>query len=249
MTKYGSGSAAFFLVGGYDLTAETLNLRDRVSAVLEDETHALGDKWFESLATGLRRAELESEGFYDDRADGINAALAGQESTNYVVSWNLTGNVIGNKFNGAEGMFGGTYERASSLGGLHRATGRWVVTGQVDSDGVILHNLKAETATGNTEGADSQDNGASSANGGAGYLQVTAISGTGATFDGKVRHSADDITYVDLITFAQVVLADGRKAERLTVAVGTTINRHTASSFTIAGTSPSVTFLIGFRRD
>ena len=247
MTKYGSGSAAWLLVGGYDLTAETLNLRDRVSAVLEDETHALGDSWFESLATGLRRAELEAGGFYDDRTNGLNEALADKESTNYVVSWNLTGNTIGNKFNGAEGIFGGTYERTASLGGLHRATGIWTVTGQVDSDGIILHNLTAETATANTEGAGAQDNAVSTAKGGAGYLQVTAISGAGATFDGIVRHSADDIAYVNLITFAQVVLADVRKAERLTVSG--TVNRHLASSWTIAGTSPSVTFMIGFKRE
>ena len=247
MAKYGSGSAAWLLVGGFNLTAETLNLRDRVSAVLEDETHALGDSWFESLATGLRRAEVEAGGFYDDRADGLNEALADTEATNYVVSWNLTGNTIGNKFNGAEGLFGGTYERAASLGGLHRATGIWTVTGQVDSDGLILHNLTAETVTGDTEGAGSQDNAASSANGGAGYLQVTAISGSGATFDGRVRHSADDISYATLITFAQVLLADAQKAERLTVSG--TVNRHLASAWTIAGTAPSVTFMIGFKRE
>lgn len=245
MAKYGASNAGFFLVGGYSLLGETTQLRDRIMGELE-QTHALGDSWEKSNAIGLRRAEVESEGFYDDAADKINAALAGREDVNQVVCWNLTGNSIGKTFNGAEGVFGGAYERSASLDGLHKAKGDWRVTGQVDSDGVILHALTAETATGNTEGADSQDNLASSANGGAGYLQVSAISGTGATFDGKVRHSADDITYADLITFAQVVLADGRKAERKTVTG--TVNRHLASSWTIAGTTPSVTFLIGFKR-
>lgn len=245
MAKYGSSNAGFFLVGGYSLLGETTRLKDRAAAELEP-THSLGDSWEESSAVGLRRVELESDGFYDDDASKINAALAGREDVNQVVCWNYTGNAIGKKFNGAAGAFGGTFERLSSLGTLHKATGQWRVTGQLDSDGVVLHALTAETATGNTEGADSQDNTTSSADGGAGYLQVSAISGTGATFDGKVRHSADDVAYVDLITFAQVVLADARKAERKTVSG--TVNRHLASSWTIAGTTPSVTFTIGFKR-
>lgn len=245
MAKYGGNNAGFFLVGGYSLLGETTSLRDRVLGELA-LTHALGDGWEKSSSTGVRQAELESAGFYDDAADKINAALAGREDVNQVVCWNYTGNTVGKKFNGAEGAFGGVYDRQASIPGLHKAAGQWRVAGQVDSDGVILHAQAAETATGNTEGADSQDNSVSSANGGAGYLQVSAISGTGATFDGKVRHSADDITYADLITFAQVVLADARKAERKTVTG--TVNRHLATSWTIAGTGPSVTPLIGFKR-
>lgn len=247
MAKYGSDKVGFFLVDGFLIANDTVRLRDRVIAVLEDETHGLGDAWFESLASGLRRAELESEGFYEDGAGGMDATFTTKEETNRIVCWNYKGNLVGTKFNGAEGAFRGQSERIASLGALHRMTGEWRVTGRVDSDGVILHALVAETATGNTEGADSQDNGASSAAGGAGYLHVIAISGTGATFDGKVRHSADDITYADLITFAQVVLADARKADRK--AVTGTVNRHLASSWVIAGTTPSISFMIGFKRD
>lgn len=245
MAKYGSSSAAWILVDGFDLVGVTTDLREETEAVLE-ESHALGDSWVESLPTGLLRATLSHNGFFDDAADSVNAALSGNQQTSRVACYTFEGNTIGKKFIGLTGAFGAKYTRISSRGALHKANAEYTVTGQKDTDGVILHALTAETATGNTEGADSQDNTVSSANGAAGYLQVKAISGTLATLDAKIRHSADDVTYADLITFAQVVVADARKAERKTASG--TVNRHVAASWTIAGTSPSVTFMVGVRR-
>ena len=123
MTKYGSGSAAWLLVGGYDLTAETLNLRDRVSAVLEDETHALGDSWFESLATGLRRMQdVELSGFYDNTAttgpDAIfNAVFNSPADTTRTLKFTWGGT----KTTEVETliMF---YERRAAVATLHRYT-------------------------------------------------------------------------------------------------------------------------------
>ncbi len=55
---------------------------------------------------------------------------------------------------------------------------------------------------------------ANSSNGAVGYQMVTALSGfTG--FVGKLRDSADDTTYADLISFANVTSAPGK--ERATV--------------------------------
>jgi hypothetical protein len=83
--------------------------------------------------------------------------------------------------------------------------------------------------------------------GGAGYLQLTALTLGGYTnLACKVRHSQDDATYADLVTFT-VRTAIG--AER--VAVAGNVYRHLASSwaFTGAGSNPSATFLIGFARN
>ena len=55
---------------------------------------------------------------------------------------------------------------------------------------------------------------ANSSGGGVGYLQVTAMTGFGQ-FVGKIRDSADDVTYADLITFTAVTSAPD--AERKTV--------------------------------
>ena len=229
---------------GFNVRGVSTAIGDAKERMLQDTT-PLGDTWPEHGDTGIKKGEYSTDGFYDDATGSINQALADSVGVSRVVCYGLESNTIGKKFVGLAGAFVGKYVRTVQLNEHHRAKGEYQVSGAMD-DGVILHALTAETATGNTEGADSQDNAASSAAGGAGYLQVSAISGTGATIDAKIRHSSDDVTYADLITFAQIAVASSRGAERKTVSG--TVNRHLACSFTIAGTTPSVTFFIGFAR-
>lgn len=83
---------------------------------------------------------------------------------------------------------------------------------------------------------------ASTVNGAVGYQMVSAMSGfTG--FVGKIRHSADDTTYVDLITFSNVTAAPA--AERVTTTG--TINRYLAYTGTVTG-SGSITVVVGCAR-
>lgn len=245
MAKFGSASVPFILVDGFDLLGVSTELREETEAILEP-SHALGDSWEEHLPVGVQRAALSQSGFFDDASDSVNAALSGNQQTSRVVCYGFEGNTVGKKFVGLRGAFGAKYARVASKNALHKANAEYTVTGAKDNDGIILHALGARTATGNSEGADSQDAGASSANGAVGYLQVTAISGTSATIDAKIRHSADDVTYADLITFAQIAVAASRGAEAKTASG--TVNRHLAASWTIAGTSPSVTFFVGVKR-
>lgn len=244
MAKYGS-SNAFLLVDGFSLTGTLTEFSEDTEALLE-QSDCLGDSWVEFLPTGLKRAALAQSGFFDDAADSVNEALSELQQSSRIVCYGFEGNTVGKKFVGLTGAFGAKYARLSSRGALHKANAEYVVTGQKDDGGIILHALGARTATGNSQGSDSQDAGASSSNGAVGYLQVTAISGTNATLDAVIRHSADDSTYADLIAFTQVVVAAERQAQRGTSAG--TVNRHLAASWTIAGTDPSVTFFIGCKR-
>jgi hypothetical protein len=83
---------------------------------------------------------------------------------------------------------------------------------------------------------------ASSVNGGAGYQQVSALSGfTG--FVGKIRHSADDTTYADLVTFTNVTSAPN--AQRVTCAG--TVNRYLCFDGDVTG-SGSITAMAAFAR-
>lgn len=85
---------------------------------------------------------------------------------------------------------------------------------------------------------------ASTVNGGAAYQQITALSGfTG--FVGKIRHSADDTTYADLATFANVTSAPN--AQRVAVAAGTTVNRYLCFDGAVTG-SGSITAMAMFAR-
>jgi hypothetical protein len=82
-----------------------------------------------------------------------------------------------------------------------------------------------------------------SANGGVGYLQVTKMSGiTSATV--KIRDSADDSTYADLITFTAVTAAPGK--ERKTVSG--TVDRFLSVDGDVTGTG-KITCLVAFARN
>lgn len=81
-----------------------------------------------------------------------------------------------------------------------------------------------------------------SPNGGVGYLEVSALSGfTG--FIGKIRDSADDVTYADLLTFSNVTAWPA--AERVTV--GGVVDRFLSFNGDVTG-SGSISVFVGFAR-
>lgn len=83
---------------------------------------------------------------------------------------------------------------------------------------------------------------ANSANGAVGYQAVSAMTGfTG--FVGKIQDSADDVTYADLITFANVTAAPA--AERATVTG--TVDRYLSFDGNVTG-SGSITVFCGLAR-
>lgn len=116
------------------------------------------------------------------------------------------------------------------------------IEGDGVSGGVVLTPLTAKTATGQSS---SQDESASSTNGGVAVLHVTAASGTTPSITVKIQDSANDSTWADLASFTALAVAG---SERITVAVGTTIDRYVRALWTITGTGPSFTFLVGWDR-
>jgi len=109
-------------------------------------------------------------------------------------------------------------------------------------NGSVLENA---TYTSTTNGT-ARDNTLATGNGGAGFLIVSAKSGTSPTLDAKITHSADNVTYADLVTFTQ---ATNTTAEVKTVAEGTTVNRYLKAVFTIGGSTPSFSAIVGFGRN
>lgn len=103
--------------------------------------------------------------------------------------------------------------------------------------GVVLAELAARGSSGT---GPTQDNGASTSNGAIANLHVTAASGT---LDVKVQHSADQVTWVDLITFSTVT----SPAAESKVVTGT-VNRYVRATWTVGGASPSFTFAVTFAR-
>jgi hypothetical protein len=239
MGTHGSNDVAFFLLGGYSLLGDSTEIGDKIEA-LTDETMSLGDSWPEHTDLGVRKADLTQNGFFNDATNAMHTALNEQQGVSRVLVYGLEGNTVGKKFVGYAGAMEVDYARLLSLKALHRANASYQGNGQVD-EGLILHALGARTTDGDSTGADSIDNLASSANGGVAYLQVIAYSGFSSVVF-KVLHDTDDSGYADLVTFTTVTAIG---AQRQTVAG--TINRHLAASWDVTG-SGSVTFMIGFKR-
>jgi hypothetical protein len=86
-------------------------------------------------------------------------------------------------------------------------------------------------------------------NGGAAFVSCSALSlGGWTSLDIAVQHSADNITFVDLVTMTPITVAP--VAERKAVVAGTTVNRYLAASwaFVGAGAAHTATFMVGFSR-
>jgi hypothetical protein len=247
VSKY-SSKDCIFVVDGYNILGVLTDVGHSVEAVLEEDT-ALGDTWATFDALGINKADLTQEGFFDDDADSVNAALNEQQGVSRIVCLGFEGNTIGKHFTGYQGAMQVDYNRLASIAKLHRCNARYQGSGKAE-DGRILHALTARTADGDTE-LTPVDNTVDTDYGGAVYLQLTALTLGGYTdLTVKVRHSADNVTYDDLTTFTALVTAPGK--ERKTIAAGVdSMKRYLAVSwaFTGTGADPSATFFVGAARN
>ena len=245
MALKSSRDVAFLLVAGRNILGVMTSLADAQEAVVE-ETTALGsadDTW---TAVGLTKWALEQDGFYDSGAGGGNEALSltGEQ----VLMYGLEGNTIGADFLGVNGVRS-TNEKGPARDALTKAKASYKAE-RGPERGHISAELAARTTAGPSD-TTSDDWGtgfAPSTNGGAGYLGVTALALDGGTsITVVIRHSSDNISFADLITFANVTAAPA--AERKTVAGS--INRYTLTRWTFngaAGAARSATFATALAR-
>lgn len=249
MAKYGSGSFAFFLINGHNLLASKLQGASWKKEALTENASGLGDTAELPTPTGqLKYTLTQSGGFFDDATNGAHGLLAaGATGTSRVVCFALAGNTMGAPFVGCLGALTVAYDVIPQNGQLTKANAEYKITGHA-YEGEIVQPWDTKTADWNTKTLGTVvDSGASSSNGGFAFQQVSALSGlTG--FVGKVRHSADDVTYSDLATFANVTSAPGSgAAEPVTVSEGTTVYRYLCFDGNMTG-SGSIALMAGFCR-
>jgi hypothetical protein len=111
-------------------------------------------------------------------------------------------------------------------------------------NGVML-TAGGSIAFGSLGNLSSVDNSASSTAGGMANLHVTANTITGGSTTIKVQHSADNSTFVDLITFTAVSASTTTKEFS---AVTGTVNRYIRATASTAGSAGAITFNIVFSR-
>ena len=248
--RYGSPDVGFILQGGRSLLADLTVVTIDREAILE-ETTVLGDSDEQHAKIGLNKAVITQEGFYDDGTDRINDALVGL--TEEIACVGYAGNAlpssgVARPCVGIKGQLQTTYVRAASRNELHKASAAYVANGIVEELVLLAHHVARTSDSGDTEST-SHDNAASSADGGAAYLQVSALAlGGYDSVQVTIRDSADDAAWLDHADGAFAVVAAAPSAQR--IALTGTIRRYTAIDwdFIGAGSSQSITFMVGLNR-
>lgn len=245
MATYGAKDIPFVLVDGADIRGAISAVNFSGPEEVLEESHPVGVEWVEQSPVGLKRWSLQLQGWWMDGDVDAVAAIAGQAGAQRIICTGFEGNTIGAELIGLAGAVQSRATREAARGALTKMTVDMPGSGEYD-DGVILHPLATETADGSTEG-DAVDAGAGSLDGGVAYLQVTDL-----VLDGyddvtiTILASDDDVTYVELDSFAAVTQAPS--AQR--VAVSGAVGRYLACEWAFSGTGgdPSVTFVAGFAR-
>ena len=206
------------------------------------ETTAFGAS-SKTYIVGLKDGTVSLTCMFDGSSGAVDEVLQGvlgtEDGANLSVFFD--GMTAGNRVSLAK-VEETSYDISAPVGDVVAASAELQADGGVDT-GIALTGLAAVSSTGN---GSSQDNSASTANGGVGILHVTANAHDGATTV-KVQHSADDSTWADLATFTDVS-ASTTTSQRVEVAAGTTVNRYLRANYTLAGASGSITFILSFAR-
>lgn len=188
---------------------------------------------------GQSDATFSGEGIYDGAGTvGVDAVFEAAISAKQVVFEHFpAGDAIG-----AHGRGGGSapttkYEVKSPVEDVNQIT--FEVQSGAGSDPVISHQpLGAKTGGGTA--TSTIDGAAATANGGAAYVQCSAL--TGGTAVVTIQHSTNDSTYTDLA--AGTVIAAG---SALRIPVTGTVNRYTRAIWAVTG--GTATFHAAFARN
>jgi hypothetical protein len=225
------GKSAVVYQDGNDLTGYLRSLSNSAEVeTAESTTFSDDDKTY---VTGMADATISAEGLFDATFDGNLNSITGS-GTKSIWSVYPGGDGVGSSGRGYS-LDVTSAERTAEIGDVVMIN----IEGQssVGTEPIISHHALAQRTASGT--ATVVDAGASSANGGYGYLHATAASGTVVV---TVQHSSDNNTYADYLTLGTIT-ASARSFR--TTATGT-VNRYTRVVYTI--TSGTATFVAGFGR-
>jgi len=233
------GKNAAVLVGSGDLTS-FLNEAQVSRGQDMAETSAFGSS-AKTYIVGMQDGTFNASGMFDGDEAAIDARLAaliGVEAAS-VVTFAPEGLAVGKRGLSCAARQT-SYEVSAPVSEVVAVSVDVQAEGGVDSGWVLAAGAEVSTS-GNGASVDGL---ASSSNGGAAYLHVTANDRNGtAVF--KVQHSVDGVTFADLGTFTTVT-ASTETAERILVAG--TVNRYLRANHAPGGATGSVTYSMTFAR-
>ena len=239
MPTFRHGKATAVLFNGTDMSP-FLNEATTTTEIETAETTTFGstDKTY---ITGLADGTISTSGLFDSTANASNAVLTGMIATEDNTFTVLPeGAFAGRRSVIANGQLT-SYEVSSPVGDVV------AISAEIQADGGLLHGVALtglETTSSASATTAAIDNSASTAFGALFSLHVVSNDRDGATTI-KVQHSADDLTYADLVTFTNVS-ASVTDGESIT-STGT-VNRYLRTLSTLAGSSGSVTYHVSAAR-
>jgi hypothetical protein len=241
--RHGKNTVVNF--GQYDLSTYLTDVTSNQSVETVDTT-TFGSQ-NKTYKLGLQDGTIGLEGLWAGDATGIDEVFAAAvgSTTPKVITIGPEGSAIGRRAILAY-TNKTSYEIKGAIADLVTISAQAQVTGSVEGldRGVLLASSQVVTATVTNS---SIDNALSSANGGVAHLHVPVNTRNGAVTV-KVQHSANNSTWVDLVTFTPTTNG-AITSERVEVAAGTTVNRYIRANVSgFAGSTGSVTITVGFAR-
>jgi len=250
MPTFAHGKGTNVFVDVYNLST-FFNNADTTQSVDTAETTSFTAS-SKSYIVGLKDQTVSLSGLYSQDAGGSDVVLSSilGTATTPIVTISLTGSGIGNR-----AVLGRAHETnysiSSPVADVTSVTADFTASTDAVANqtlglasGVML-TAGGSIAYGSLGNLTAVDNAASSTNGGMATLHVTANSISGGNTTIKVQHSADNSTWVDLITFTAV--SASTTAKQLT-AVSGTINRYVRATASTAGSSGSITYNVAIAR-
>ena len=235
------GKNAVVLHGAYALTS-FLNDGSISASVETAETTSFGNS-AKTFVTGLRDGTLSASGMFDGAASAVDEVLTASIGSDSLspVTFAPNGAVIGQRVVLLQAKTT-SYDVSSPVGDVVSVSYDAQADGGLDH-GVSLADLASISATTNST---SNDNTASTANGGLAQVHVT-VNSRSSNSTIKVQHSSDNSTWADLASFT-VVATTITTSERVAVAAGTTVNRYLRAQNTLAAGTGSITYQVSFAR-
>lgn len=232
---HGKDTVVYFNESDYSTYFSSVDL-SATADVAESTTFGNTSKTY---IAGERDGTIGLTGFFDATADTQFASVYGS-SFNLVVGHD--GITTGKRASFAKSLIT-NYGVSSPVGDIVASSLDVQADDGLHNGSVLINGAFTATAVQGSV----QDNTNSTSNGLGAFLIATSVSGTSPTADVKIQHSADNSTWVDLVTFTQVTAASSEIKE---VEAGTTINRYLRVYNTIGGSStPTVNAIVGISRN
>jgi len=232
-----SGLGQSFYIGGYDLSGDVGAISSIGSPRTLLDITGINKSAIERV-NGQGTGNLEFNTWFNDAALAEHVILSSLPTTDTSVVYAFGGAVgdtaallTAKQVNydwsrGADGSFQGTVQCQS--------------TGYPLEWGVML--TAADDTHSSATSSSSKDDGASTASGIAGYLQIIDIASGTPTV--KIQHSSNDSSWSDLVTFSAV--ANGAEPAFERKEASSTVNRYLR--ITTTGTFTDLDFVVAYRR-